>query len=261
MRASEAEYDVYITPRIGPIQFGEFVSEEAGGRESLVRSAKYFRRTHRARAWFARQKITDFLISPRRNLGDIDAALEIANADKINPSYSDQKQADALASAECLKMLPKLINRLQLSGKDTIPLPDEQFPIKFGPLQIQVDLACLIRSVDKQGADRIGGILLNTQKGRGLGQKEETKAKRNKAGETTALLVLKRLIDEFSDMGEPLQEDALHIYLRGDHFWSAPTAFANKLKNLEAEARMLAVLWDSISPPSDFDPERATYHD
>jgi hypothetical protein len=261
MLASEARYDVYNTPRIAPIQFGDFVAGDGAEREGLLRSAKYFRRAHRARAWFARQHIIEFLTSPLRKIGNLDAALETANSDKSNPSFSDEKRADAEASADCISMFIQHLNKIELAGREIVALPDEQFPTSVGPIGVQVDLACLLRSVDKSGADRVGGILLNTQKGKGLGQKDGTKAKRTKAGETVALLVLKRMIDEFSDIGEPRQEDAIHLYTRGGHAWRAPENYTRKLKNMEAEGRVILSLWGGIKPPSDFDPDKATFHD
>jgi len=202
-----------------------------------------------------------FLTSPLRKVGELDAAAEAANADKVNPSFSDQKQADAAASADCLQMFVKHLNKLELAGKDIVALPEEQFPTAFGLLHIQVDLACLVKSVDRAGSNRIGEILLNTQKGKGLGKKDDTIAKRDKAGEAVALLVFKRLMDEFSDMGEPIQSDAIHLYARAGHLWTAPDSYSRKLKNIEAEGRMVAALWDSIKAPSDFDPDRAAFHD
>jgi hypothetical protein len=137
-----------------------------------------------------------------------------------------------------LKLPAAVLNKLSLAGKDIVALDDEQFPTKIGNIQIQVDLACLLRFVDKS-EDKGGGIYLNTRKGKGLGSKPDTIAKRARAGETVSLLVFKRLMDEFSDMGEPSQADALHLYVRAKHLWCAPKAYGNRLKNLNAEANVI----------------------
>jgi hypothetical protein len=259
--AFEAFYDVYSSPRIAPVQFGDFFAGDHSERETLVQSAKFVRRAHRARAWFAKEEIGDFLVSPRRQLGHLMAALETAKADAANPSFSDEKQQDAAASAECIDCFISLANKLTLTGKELIAVDGEQFPVKIGGVPIQIEFSCLIRSVDKAGDDRIGALFLNTQKGKGLGIKEDTKKKREKAGESIALLVFKRLQDEFSDMGAPLQDDALHVYARGNHFWSAPNAYATKLKNMDAAGRAIISMWETAIPPADFDPKRAKMHD
>lgn len=261
MAPSDAFYDVYNSPRINPVQFGDFFAGDHAERETLLQGAKYVRRTHRARAWFAREAITKFFISPSRKLGDLMAALDEAKLSEANPSISDEKREDAAASAECLDSFIKMANKLSLTGKELLPVDGDQYPIKIGGVPIQVDFACLVRSVDKSGAERIGGIFLNTQKGKGLGTREDTKKKRDKAGESIALLVLKRLQDEFSDCGEPLHDDALHIYARGHHFWSAPKAFATKLKNIDAAGRAIVTQWPTAKPPGDFDPAHAKFHD
>ncbi len=139
-------------------------------------------------------------------------------------------------------------------------LVEEQEPLAIGPLLIELDLACLLRSHSpKGGVDRIGGLYLNVRKGKGLGAREETKAKRRRAGEAVALLVFRLLMDRYADLGEPWQADALHYYVRAGQIWSAPEAYVNRLRNLEADARILASLWETVSPPTDFDPNFAIW--
>lgn len=261
MAPSEAFYDVYNSPRINPVQFGDFFAGDHAERETLLQGAKYVRRAHRARAWFAREAITNFFISPSRKIGELMAALDEAKLSEATPSFSDEKRADASASAECLDSFIKMANKLSLSGKELLPLDGDQYPIKVGGVPIHIDLACLVRSVDKSDAERVGGIFLNTQKGKGLGARDDTKKKRDKAGEAIAIMVLKRLQDEFSDLGEPLHEDAIHIYARGKHFWAAPKAYVTKLKNIDAAGRILATQWPTVKPPSDFDPANSKFHD
>src|SRR5262249_10365553 len=101
MSFSDIEYDVYVTPRIGAIEFGDFAAAEGTERETILRNAKYSRRTHRARAWYARQEIVNYLTAPRRTLGSIDAAIAAAKAD--SETTLGAKQEDAAASVDCLE--------------------------------------------------------------------------------------------------------------------------------------------------------------
>lgn len=260
--ASEAEYDVYNTPRIGAIQFGNFVAAEAKERETILRGEKFARRGPRARAYFAREQIGSYLLSPVRKLGSIEVAIAEAKAESENPALSDTKKADALASLDALRGFLAMANSLALGGKDLIAADDEKQGVDVGGVFVGgLPLACLIRSYDKNKNERIGGMFLNSQKGAGLGTKDTTKAKRQKAGETVALLVLKRLIDEYSDLGIPYPKDALHVYLRAQHNFVAPPHYATKLAHLEADGRAIGAIWASLNPPSDFDPASATFHD
>jgi hypothetical protein len=93
-----------------------------------------------------------------------------------------------------------------------------------------------------------------------MGTKEETEAKRQKAGETVALPVLKRVINESSDHGAPYPKDALHVYARAKHSFCAPQHYATMLAHLEAEGRVIAAMLDSLKAPSDFNPDNATFH-
>jgi len=42
MLASEVDYDVYIAPRIGPIQFGDFVAAEAVNENRFLETPNMF---------------------------------------------------------------------------------------------------------------------------------------------------------------------------------------------------------------------------
>ena len=252
---------MYNTPRIHPVQFGDLAVADHGERETILQGAKFVRRVHKARAWFAKDEITKFLTSPLRKLGDLHAAVDHISSVVENESFSDETKADAIASKECISSFIKMMNKISLHGKEILNVDDDQYPLKIGGLSIHLDLACVVRYVDKSGQDRVGGVFLNTQKGKGLGTKDDTKRKRDKAGESIAILVLKKLQDEFSDYGEPAQEEAIHLYVRGGHYWPAPKAYATKLKNLDAAARAIVAQWDAIQPPADFDPSRAKFHD
>lgn len=237
---------------------GDFVAAEGAERETLLRNAKYFRRTYRARAWYARQEIVNYLTAPRRTLGHIDAAILEAKAD--SDAHKGGKHEDANASIDCLEKFLRVQNKLDFTGKDIVGLDDEQKYIDIEGLQISFAFDALIKSVSKAGDDRIGGIFLNTRLGKGLGSQPATIEKRKKAGEAVALIGLRQLIDVYSDIGEPNPKDTYHIYIRADHFWCAPNSYVNRMKNLEAEARTIMRMWETISPPADFDPDKAKVH-
>ncbi len=258
--ASDAEYDVYTTPRIGAVQFGDFVAADASERENLLKNAKFVRRTHRARAYFAREQIGKFLTQPVHNLGLIQVAIAECKADGEDPSFTEQKQADALASLDALRGFLALSNKLEIGTKDLLPANDQTQSIDVGGATVLMELTCLVKSFDKNKNERIGAIFLNSQKGRGIGKKEETQIKRRKAGETVSLLVLQRLINEYSDFGEPYYQDALHLYLRAKHIWPAPKYYTQRMANIEADGRAMANLWETVNPPSDFNPEKAIFH-
>jgi hypothetical protein len=182
-----------------------------------------------------------------------------ASRDAANSSLSDLKRDDASVSVQNLSVFIKMLNKFKFTGKDLTPLEEKQPPVVIEGVKVQTDLACLVRSVSRSDVPRVGAVFLNTQAGNGLGTREETKRKRTKAGETVSLIVLGRLINEFSDFGEPHPEDCLHVYVRAGHFWSAPKSYVNKMENVKAEARSVANGWDAIVPPSDYDPARANH--
>lgn len=261
MTIPELEYDVYLTPRIGPVQFGDYVAAEGLERSRILQGAKFFRRSHRVRAWFAKQEINSYIASAKKNIGFLEAAIDDVEARSTNSKFSDEKRQDASASLDCLKKFLSYESKLKLSQKDLIALSDDQYPAKIGFLNIDVDLTCLIKSTSKTGENRVGALFLNTQAGKGLGTREETIAKRNKAGEAVALLALKRVIDEFGEYGTPHPSDTLHYYVRENHHWAAPKSYANRMKNLEAEANTIASLWPTLEEPTDLSSAKIHYHD
>lgn len=258
MSAPDIDYDVYATPRLGAVELGDFIAAEGSERQAILRNAKYSRRAHRARAWYAKQEIVNYLTSPKRRIGDIDAAISIAETDSL--TGTNAKQEDASASLDCLKKFLWFPNQIALTGKDIIGLDDDQKTFDIGGLMVLFSFAALIRSVDKNGNDRIGGIFLNTRQGKGIGTQPSTIEKRKKAGETVALLGLRQLMDVYSDFGQPNPKDTYHFYVRAQHFWTAPTSYATRLKNIEADAKTITMIWESITPPTDFDPDKAKYH-
>lgn len=213
MSNSDIEYDVYSTPRIGAIELGDFVAAEGTERETIVRNAKYSRRTYRARAWYARQEIVSFLTAPRRSLGDIDAAIQQAHSDA--ETNTGGKQEDAQASLDCLEQFLAFQNRIDLTGKDIVGVDDERKTMDIDGLQIWFAFDALVRSVSRSGVSRIGGIFLNTRVGRGLGTQPATVEKRKKAGETVALVGLRQLLDVYSDQGEPPSKGHLSFLCQG----------------------------------------------
>lgn len=261
MAPSEIDYDVYTTPRMGAVQFGDFVAGDGTERENLLRAAQYVRRTHRARAWLAQRKVAEFLTSPSRNVGILTVAIDEAAAASEDPLASEQQQKDAGASKESLQGFLGALNTLPIGGKKILKIEDDQSPLLVGGCAVISPLSCLTVSVAKDGSERLGGIFLNTQVGKGLGAKEDTKRKRKKAGETVALIVLRRLIDFHSDIAEPYPVDALHVYARAGHVWPAPKSYAQKLLNIEADGRAVCRQWGDISAPTDFNPDRAAFHD
>ncbi len=222
MSSSEIEYDVYSTPRMGAIELGDFVAAEGIERETIVRNAKYSRRTYRARAWYARQEIVNYLTSPRRSLGDIDAAIQTARIEA--DAYSGGKQDDALASQDCLEKFLGFQNSIDLSGKDVIGIDDEKKTMDIDGVEIWFSFDALVKSRSKTGDSRIGGFFLNTRLGKGLGSQPATIEKRKKAGETVALIGLRQLMDVYSDLGEPHPKDTYHVMFAPNIFGARPIA-------------------------------------
>lgn len=261
MATSTIEYDVYNTPRIGAVQFGDFVAAEGIERESILQGAKFVRRTHRARAWFAKDKATDYLTGHTPNIGVLIAALETAKAASNDSSLTEQQQKDALASKQTLEGLIALANQLPITGKRLIKIEEEQAPLDVGGTAVFLPLACLTLTAAMNRPDQVGALFINSLAGKGLGVKDETKRKRDKAGESVALLVFKRLIEQHSDIGEPNPTEAIHIYARAEHFWTAPTAYARKLGNIEATGRTIGREWPRVTEPDDLADAIIYYHD
>jgi hypothetical protein len=258
MSIPEIEYDVYNTPRIGAIEFGDFVAADGGERERVVRSSKYYRRAYRARAWYAKQEIEGYLSAATPKLGSLDSALDTAI--KLAASADGGKAEDALASIDCLKQFIGYANKLPLSGKEIAAPTDGTKEISIEGLPVWFSLSAVVRSATKKG-DKVGGIFLNTRQGLGVGSKPTTIEKRKKAGETVALIALRRVIESYSHFGEPHPSDSIHVYVRAQHHWCAPTYYSLRMKNIEADARTIQLMWDGVKPPEDFDPAKAKFHD
>lgn len=257
MSTPDIEYDVYQSPKIGIVQLGDFVAAKGSERMGIVRSAKYFRRGHRARAWFAKDAITKFLTNPSRNIGHLDAALHEAKEKTVNTHGASE---DLEASRDTLQNFIGFTNKFETYGKEFLPIEDQDTTYLMSGTAIKIELSCLVRSTNKDGEAMLGGIFLNTQVGKGLGKKPETVSKRILAGETVAITILDLLNNRYSDIGQPYHKDALHLYVRQKHAWHAPRYHSERLKNIQADASTIRMMWDQIDPPKDFDPKKAKIH-
>lgn len=231
------------------------------GRPGILRAAKFNRRGHRTSASESRKAIRDYLTSPFPNKGVLDAKLDKFKAQLQNATRTDEQHLNDEANVGNLSRFIKEWDENAFGSKTVLPIKAAQSPMVVGGVEIRLELDCLVHSTSKTGVDRVGAIFLNTQKGEGLGSQAEAIARRERAGVTVALLVLKRVMDEHAQKRTPFPADCLHHYVRQAKVWSAPSSFANELKDIEACGVTAAKEWVGISPPAGFDPARAKYHD
>lgn len=260
MSAPDILWDVYKTPRLDAVQFGKYFAADHGGREPILRAAKYCSRGHRATGKEARDTIRKYVTAAIPKLGALDAAKE-KFSDRLNdPARSDEQHENDLTNLQSIEKFLAHWDQGKLGGKVLEALPSDQPPMDVGGLLVRMQIDFLIRGTDKAGADTVGGVFLNTQKGEGLGTKPETITKRTKGGEAIALLVLQRIINEYADDAAPHYADCWHYYIRQKHIWLAPKSHTKKRDDISAAGKTAVAEWGQVTPPAGFDPKRAEFH-
>ncbi|KCZ62406.1 hypothetical protein L53_12140 [Hyphomonas sp. L-53-1-40] len=254
-------WDVYETPRLDAVTFGKYHAALDKSRPGILRGAKYNRRGHRASASDARGAMRQYLTSAFPNKGILDAHLDDYKKRLTDDSRSDEQHENDDANAENMHRFIHDWDDGNQDGKLLLPINSQQEPLNVGGVSVRIDLDCLIHSESKTGEKRVGGLFLNTQKGEGLGSKPDTIDRRDRAGNSVALLVLKTVADNFSSGRNPFPADCMHYYVRHKKIWHAPKSYKTKLADVVACGETAAEAWGNIQPPSTFDPARAAYHD
>jgi hypothetical protein len=193
-------------------------------------------------------------------MGTLDAAKERFSDRLQDGSRSDEQHENDLTNLQSIEKFVGFWDQAKLGGKYLEALAADQPPMDVGGVQVRLQIDFLIRSQDKNGADTVGGVFLNTQKGEGLGTKAETIAKRNRGGEAVALLVLQRIINEHADEAVPNPADCWHCYIRQKQIWRAPKSHVRRREDLIAAGKTACLEWAAIQPPGGFDPKRAEFH-
>ncbi len=260
MTKPEILWDVYETPKLDAVAFGKYRAADDAGRPGILRAAKYNRRGHRASASNARGAIRDYLTSPFPNKGILDAHLEDYKKRLTDDSRSDEQHDNDKANHRNMKSFLNHWSQNQFGSKLITDIDEEQPPLMVGGMAVKLELDCIIQSTSKSNVQRVGGLFLNTQKGEGLGTRPETIAKRDKAGETVALLVLKAIEERFAGNQTVFPKDCIHYYVSQNKQWLAPASFAKKVKDVDACGKIAANQWIGIDPPSAFDPLKAKFH-
>jgi uncharacterized protein (UPF0254 family) len=110
-----------------------------------------------------------------------------------------------------------------------------------------------------QGEGRLGGIHLQLSLGKPEAKRDDTKAKRERAGQYTAALLLRHIQTHFPDLGVPRHDLTTFANIRRGNIWIAPENHKLMFNRVDAAARMIASVWDDIAPPADFDPTKAKF--
>lgn len=175
------------------------------------------------------------------------ATLTNAENEQLQISKSDGSsfaQNDAALSAEAIKAfrLMGVSNKLPYL---TFTTSTQNLPkLSISGVDVSIRLDLITRN---NGKGTVGGAILQTSKA------VASKSWRDDHSKVVASLVWMVSNKHLSGLGKIERKQCLSIDVFGGHLVSAPTSYKRKLNDVEASCSEIAALWDSISPPSDFD--------
>jgi hypothetical protein len=259
--ADGIEWDVYRSPKLFPVQFGNYAAATHAGTRTILQSAKYSYKGHRTSAYEARLCIRNFLVAPVPNRGTLDERLHFFDQRAQDGNRTDAQRLNDQANVAVIEAFLDYWDDNRFRRFDFQAAEDQNPLMNVGGVEVRLQLDCICLSRNNSGDRLVGAYFLNSHKGTGLGNQEETIRRRNVAGETVALLTFRQLGENYSQHGRLNPSASRHLYIREKHHWQVPTSFARKMTNLDAIGEAIYRQWPDIDPPPNFDASKAVFHD
>ncbi len=238
------KYRLNPSPRISANQLAEYTLASPSRRQSILRNAKFAPTFLVIRYSEARKAICNFLADDSRPIAKL---LETENAQTVKSQGGGSafKKNDAMLSAEAIKEFRKILNGNKLPKTVVFEKPKGNFPkLDIGGVDISISLDLIAKN---NGNGGVGGVLVQTSKA------IAAKSWRADHSRSVASLVWMLSAQCLADVGKVDRKYCFSIDLFGQSVTSAPQTYKRRLNDIEASCSEISALWDSISPPSDFD--------
>jgi hypothetical protein len=248
MTAPSAKYRLNAKPRLSANQLADYLNASSIRRKRVIQDAKFPRTPIVARYKAARDGITDYLCDQARPTSTLVSAIDQMKTHAA-ASESPWTKQDSLLSIEAIESFHSGYGNNQMGVRkiECRDVTGSQPLLPIEGVQVSVALDATTHRKDKDGKDRVGGIIL-------LFSKSETSSNdRVDRCKTAAVLALMFAEKHLKPLGkaDPKLCFALDIFGKKAH--PAPSSYKQRLNNINAACDEIADRWDSIEPPEDYD--------
>ncbi len=240
---AKPKYRVNPSPRISANQLAEYVLASPTRRQSILRNAKYSPTFLVIRYAAAKEAICKYLADDAR------PAATLINAENEQLQISQNEgssfaQNDAALSAEAIKAFRamgfqnKMPYTLFTTNSQNLP------KLEISGVEVSIRLDLIARENAK---GLVGGAILQTSKA------VASKSWREDHSKVVASLVWMIANKHLNALGKVERKLCMSIDVFGGDVIAAPSNYKRKLNDVEAACGEISAMWDSITPPSDFD--------
>jgi hypothetical protein len=235
-------------PRLSANQLSEYLIASSMRRKSIIQDAKFPKKVIIARYDGARDAIVDYLRDLGRKASTLIDAIEALSA-RAEASDKLWTKQDSLLSIEAVESFHAGYNsnKIALRKIECRRPPNPKAHLEFNEVKVSVTLNTTTHRKDKDGTDRVGGVIL-------LFSKSETsstsRAERCKTAAVLAFLFAEKHLSAFGK-ADPKICFSVDVFGGGAH--PAPASYKQKLNNINASCEEIALRWKSIQPPPDYD--------
>lgn len=236
-------YRYNAKPRFSANQFTDYMATvNASQRDKLIQKAKFPASKPVTSYQFAKREIQDFFLSGKGDFSFFDH--DIANLEhKI--TYDEEKRDDARRDLRCIKSFLDLMKGKKFSKYD-IQQNKADVPIKTKQgVTINVRLDASLTETSKEGVTNSGGIVLFTAATKESRKNIEVRLRR----------VSQLIIWSLESKGNiaPLPRLCMSIDVFGNQIVKASVVSDRFRRYAQDACKEIALKWDSVQPPSDYD--------
>lgn len=236
------------------------MAADEGPRETIERDAKFEKIARSISYVPVEQCAAHYLASPTRDrviLARGRKLLDDRRAATLDPKKRNQIELQIAA----LDAFERQLNQLEIADL-TAELPSRHQPkLQIDGVNISVYPTVWLTKRRSRGADLAGGLIADFAKG-DVVKTPAAEAKAKKALTHSACVLHMQVEAIRCANGEKASAPHCWVYhVVRDDLLVAPSGYATPLRNMRALCRSLAKRWDSIEPPSSFDPKRAKFRD
>ncbi len=225
----------------------EYIAASPTRQRAIRRDARFPKTSVVAQYKPAREGLIDFLDDASRSLNHLATATNRQERRENTSGVSDWVKRDSRLSIEAIEAFQRSYNQLGFAALDFEALPKRQPHLEIWPTKVSVNLDLLVRSRQKDGNDKVGGVIFLFSKG------EASSRKRIDQSKNVAGLILTYCSHLMGGYGEADPKLCLAVDVFSGIAHTPPGSFSRGARQMEICSRDIADLWNRTPPPDDYD--------
>jgi hypothetical protein len=245
MGITNQKYFFRPNPQVSASQIAEYLDASPTRRKSIIRAARFPKRSVVAQYGKAREGLVNFLGDGARSSKHLAVATDYLEKRKDRAGATDWLKRDSRQSIEALEAFQRAYNKLGFRAIDFRPVTGRLPALDEWATKVSVDLDLTIHVPVEASRDRIGGAILLFSRGEASGKA------RIEQSRTIAAMVLKFCDRFMPERGDPDKKLCFAVDVFGATAYQP--AGQRKLDYVRDACDEIAVRWPTISAPTDYD--------